>query len=224
MNFALQVPNELTLYRANTFSTKEPETLNWIDNFGGEGPFYDIGANIGIYSLYHAKLYDTPVYAFEPSYFNLVNLAKNINLNNLTDRIIIISNPLFESNVMANFNMESIEEGAAHSTFNEEYNYQGNPLNVKFKYKTLGVSLDHLLKYNLITPPSLIKIDVDGIEHLILNGAKSVLKNIRLKSILVEVHSKFEELELSVSKVLKENNFVFDKALSSAENQIWNRY
>ena len=120
VNFALQAPNELTLYRAKTFSTKEPETLNWIDNFGGEGPFYDIGANIGIYSLYHAKLYDTPVYAFEPSYFNLVNLAKNINLNNLTDRIIIISNPLFDSNVMANFNMESIEEGSAHSTFSKE--------------------------------------------------------------------------------------------------------
>ena len=224
VSFVLHVPNDLTLYRANTFSTKEPETLNWIDNFGGEGPFYDIGANIGIYSLYHAKLYTTPVYAFEPSYFNLVNLAKNINLNNLTDRIIVISNPLFDSNVIANFNMESIEEGAAHSTFSKEHNQEGNPLNTKFKYKTLGVSLDHLLKCNLIMPPSIIKIDVDGIEHLILNGAKSVLTNLRLKSILVEVHSKFEELEFSVSKVLKENNFVFDKVLSSTENQIWNRH
>ncbi len=49
------IPNELTLFRINTFSTKEPETLDWIDKFQEKSIFYDVGANVGLYSCYAAK-------------------------------------------------------------------------------------------------------------------------------------------------------------------------
>ena len=49
------VPNRLSYYRIETFSTKEPETLNWIDKFEKKTTFWDIGANIGLYSCYAAK-------------------------------------------------------------------------------------------------------------------------------------------------------------------------
>ncbi len=41
-------------FRAFTFFGKEPETLAWIDSFADEPVLYDVGANIGIYSLYTA--------------------------------------------------------------------------------------------------------------------------------------------------------------------------
>ena len=50
------VPNQLTQYRVDSFFTKEPETLEWIDNFMDNKNiiFWDIGANVGLYSIYAA--------------------------------------------------------------------------------------------------------------------------------------------------------------------------
>ena len=72
------VPNSLSNYRADSFSTKEPETLEWIDSMPDGSVVWDIGANVGIYSCYAAKNLNCNVYAFEPSVFNLELLAKNI--------------------------------------------------------------------------------------------------------------------------------------------------
>ena len=47
--------------------------LNWIDEYGGEGTFYDIGANVGIYSIYYAKAKTGKVISFEPSFSILDN-------------------------------------------------------------------------------------------------------------------------------------------------------
>jgi hypothetical protein len=71
IRFKLYTPNHICAFRHNTFSSKEPEMLEWIDEYGDEGTFYDIGANIGIYSLYYAKSKTGSVYSFEPSVFNL---------------------------------------------------------------------------------------------------------------------------------------------------------
>ena len=53
--YRFYTPNIITKYRIRTFYKKEPETLNWIDNFDNTDPFIfmDIGANIGIYSIYN---------------------------------------------------------------------------------------------------------------------------------------------------------------------------
>ena len=67
------------------FSQKEPETLEWIDNFDSNGKtiFWDIGANIGLYSIYAATKFDSlDIFAFEPSTSNLRVLSRNISLNN----------------------------------------------------------------------------------------------------------------------------------------------
>lgn len=45
-----------TAYRGKNFYTKEPETVAWINSFNKKNTFFDIGANIGIYSLYAASL------------------------------------------------------------------------------------------------------------------------------------------------------------------------
>ena len=83
-------PNAITKYRAKTFSTKEPETLDWIDSFDENAVMWDIGANIGIYSIYAAKVKNVKVFAFEPSVFNLEFLAKNIYVNDLSTQIFIM--------------------------------------------------------------------------------------------------------------------------------------
>ena len=235
IRFKLYTPNTECAFRYNTFSSKEPEMLEWIDEYGGEGAFYDIGANIGIYSLYYAKSKTGSVYSFEPSVFNLRQLAKNISINTMSDRITILSNPLSNITGVATFINGSIDEGAALSAFGVNYGYDGKLINDDIKYSVLGFSLDDLLKNGLISKaPSLIKIDVDGIEHLILSGAKNTLANDSLKSIFIEVNEDFEEQSVNVKRLLESAGFSLKEKrqsdmikgnpkLASVHNQIWIR-
>ena len=201
-------PNYICRFRANTFSTKEPETLKWIDESESDGVFFDIGANVGLYSLYYAATKKGKVYAFEPSVFNLPLLAKNIYENRLHDQIKIITNPLTQQNQFADFTLTTIEEGGALSAFGVDYDYDGKPIKKNLVYQTLGLSLDFLITNNIITErPNLIKVDVDGTEHLILAGAIETLKHPTCRSVLIETNDTFLEQAKSISKILVECGF-----------------
>jgi FkbM family methyltransferase len=231
IKFSFYTPNPLSLYRAVTFSTKEPETLEWIDKYAPVGGiFFDIGANVGLYSLYHAKTKGGIAYAFEPSVFNIKLLAKNAHLNKCSDSIRIITNPLTEENEFARFNLQSTEESGALSSFGVDYGHDGKKLAVNFSYTTLGFSLDFLIREKIIaTIPSLIKIDVDGTEHLILRGAIQTISDNACRSILIEVNDSFIEMASEVERILIQAGFVLaDKrssVLADADNftcnQIW---
>ena len=57
--------------------------------------------------------------------------------------------------------------------------------------------------------PTMIKIDVDGIEHLILSGAGEYLKDKKIKSISVEINENFNKQFQEVVNIMHKNNFVF---------------
>jgi len=95
----------------DTFSTKEPETLEWIDKIPQGSVIWDVGANIGLYTCYAAKARGCRVFAFEPSVFNLELLARNIFLNELTDRVTIIPTPLSNTLAFNALNMQTTEWG-----------------------------------------------------------------------------------------------------------------
>ena len=99
--------NSLTRYRNDTFFSKEPETLEWIDKFPKESIFWDVGANIGLYSIYASKTKNSRVTAIEPSVFNLELLAKNIYLNSLNNRINILPFGLSQRSLITNFHNTS---------------------------------------------------------------------------------------------------------------------
>ena len=105
------VPNVINHYRIDTFSTKEPETLEWIDKIPQGSVLWDIGSNIGLYSCYAAKARGCRVFAFEPSVFNLELLARNIFLNGLTDQVTIVPLPLSDALSFSTLNMSSTEWG-----------------------------------------------------------------------------------------------------------------
>jgi FkbM family methyltransferase len=234
ISFLLYTPNHMCNFRHRTFSTKEPEMIEWIDKYGG-GVFFDIGANIGIYSLFYAKAKEGNVYSFEPSVFNLRQLAKNISINNLSERITIVSNPLSESSGVAKFINGSADEGGALSAFGVEYGHDGKPIISDISYSVLGFSLDDLLEKNVLTEtPCLIKIDVDGIEHLILKGASKILKSEKLRSIFIEVNDNFKEQAHQVKIILESSGFTLkekrrsemlrsNEKFGKTHNQIWIR-
>ena len=69
--------------RMDRLMTKEPETIKWINTFDNDSVFFDVGANIGIYTLYSAMTRNNIVYAFEPHAASYKNLLDSINLNKL---------------------------------------------------------------------------------------------------------------------------------------------
>ena len=72
-------PNQLTEWRVNTLFSKEPETLEWINSFQKKENliFWDIGANVGLYSIYNSIVNKNSItISFEPSSSNLRVLSK----------------------------------------------------------------------------------------------------------------------------------------------------
>ena len=226
-------PNHICQFRVDTFSSKEPEMLEWIDEFGKDAVFYDIGANIGLYSVYFAKMHPEGfTYAFEPSVFNVAQIAKNISLNNLQDKVNLIPNPLSASNGFSKFIISSMQEGGALNAFGVNYGYDGNPIENKVEFGLLGFSLDKIIELGIITKkPTMIKIDVDGIEHLILKGGEKTLKSVQCKTILIEVNDNFSAHQ-KIKSILKDFGFylrskqhsdLLEKSTSFNKtfNQIW---
>src|SRR5689334_19678778 len=73
-------PTKALAWRAETLLSKEPETIRWIDSFSPGSVFWDIGANIGTFSLYAGLGHDISVVAFEPAAANYYVLSRNIQL------------------------------------------------------------------------------------------------------------------------------------------------
>ena len=85
------VPNSLIKWRVDTMFSKEPETLEWIDKFDKKNKiiFWDIGANIGLYSIYNSlRNKKSKTIAFEPSTSNLRTLSKNISSIRISKRFV----------------------------------------------------------------------------------------------------------------------------------------
>lgn len=204
VEYFFSTPNDLCVYRADSFSTKEPETLDWIDSLHSGSIFWDIGANVGLYSVYAAKK-GCKVYAFEPSVFNLEVLARNSNLNNLTDLISIIPGALSDKTGFGTLNMTSTEIGGALSTFDKSYGFDGKVLKTIFRYTTFALTIDDAVQKFGIPAPEHIKLDVDGIEHLILAGGTNSLG--KVKTVLIEISHEFKEQKAIVTAFLEKEGF-----------------
>ncbi len=196
----------------------EPTTLQWIDEATENSVLWDIGANIGSYVIYAGLKKNMKVVAFEPSPFNIEFLSRNIWLNNLESQVTVVPNPLSSDVTQAKLLMKSIEWGNSGSTFGENYAENGQPIEVEFEYQTIGFSMDQALTWLGLAQPDYIKLDVDGIEGLILSGGKTVLS--KVKSLLVEV-PEFESGQLLVQSALKQAGLTREK--TAQHNEIWSR-
>ena len=205
------IPNQLVEWRVDTFHTKEPETLEWIDTFDKSGDFifWDIGANIGLYSIYNSlKHKKSQTISFEPSTSNLRVLSRNISINNLFDRIKIFTAPLTkEENKFLIMKEGEFQEGGALNSFGENFDFEGKKFSSKMNYQIYGTNINYLIDNKILDIPDYIKIDVDGIEHLILEGGNKYLSNKKIKSLSIEINENFTEQHEKVIEIMKKNDF-----------------
>jgi FkbM family methyltransferase len=233
LSLTLAVPTRFCEWRADSFASKEPETLEWIRTIDKGSVVWDIGANIGLYSLFAAKKQNCNVFAFEPSVFNLELLAKNIFLNKLTKQITIVPLPLNDKMGSSLLRMTSTEWGGALSSFDHDLGFNGEKVDTVFEFSLIGVSMEDAKNKLGIPQPDYIKMDVDGIEHYILKGGMDVLKNV--KGLLIEINDDFHEQASQCEEILtaaglvlseKKHGEVFENDESmfkNCYNQIWVR-
>lgn len=213
-NIKFYTPNHLISWRVKTLLNKEPDTIEWINNFkiqnGNDFIFWDIGANIGLFSLYCYAIHEkkSKIFAFEPSTSNLRVLSRNIYINNLDKNIKIFSLPLTNKlNSFLTMNEGHFIEGGALNSFGENYNFNGDKFKSKMKYQLFGTTINYLIENNILDLPDYIKIDVDGIEHLILEGGNKFLKNKKIKSLSIEINENFKEQYEKVLNIMNDNGY-----------------
>lgn len=198
-----------TEYKVRLHSCKkEPDTVNWIENFLNAGDvFYDIGANVGVYSFVASKFFQgkVKVYAFEPAFMNFSQLCKNIYINQCQDNIIPLQIALSDQTTIDSFNYSSLTIGGAQNSLGEPIDEKGKTFAPVFKQYTISYTIDDLIKNFALPVPNHLKIDVDGIEFSVLKGAKATLANSSVRSIIVELAEGDKAKE--VTDYLLKNNF-----------------
>ena len=193
-----------TVNRAHSFYTKEPETVDWIDKFIEGSNFLDIGANIGIYSLYAASK-KINVISLEPESLNFFLLNINIKDNGFDKYIKAYPICAGENIEINNLNLSSFKFGGAGHSFGNTIGSDMREFNSIYAQGSISFDLDSLtnaLKFK----PNYIKIDVDGNEHFIIKGMKNLLDDKNLLSILVEIN-KNNSNHLEVLDKIKSNGF-----------------
>lgn len=184
--------------RADESCRQEPETVKWIEEDILPGDvLYDIGANIGVYSLLAAKNNRgiENIYAFEPSFLTFKTLCENISLNNFADSIIPLHIALSEKTSIGKFHYASLVSGDSMHAFGDKIDIHGKIHEPVLSLYCQSYRLDDLVKHLNLKSPTHIKIDVDGIELQILSGASQVLTNGRMKSLLIEVNESTSSAE-----------------------------
>lgn len=168
-------PNDMCMWRVKTLLSKEPETIKWLENLTESDVLWDIGANIGLYSIFAAKMKNCQVHAFEPESQNYTILNRSIGANALTNvsaYCVAVSN----RDGVGTLALSSLESGTSgHSIGNQK---------AAFKQGTIVHTLDTLMAMG-IPRPTHLKVDVDGLDPEVILGGPKVMSTI--SSVLIEL-------------------------------------
>lgn len=186
----------------------EPNISLFINrNFNKSGVFFDIGGNLGYYSLAFSDNFKN-VYCFEPNKKNTDIMKKSILLNEI-DNISIVKNPVAKSS------------GLFFSPVNNS-GYEDSNLGV-IQFVDTGdqgqktVCLDDFILENNIESIDLMKVDIEGGELDCLLGAKRSIGDGKIKSLIIEVTPKFSlEDSRKILNFLSDRYELYDLGLQEA--------
>ena len=207
--------------RGITLFTKQPEVPIWIDTFSPGDVLWDVGANVGTYSLYAASREGVQVLAFEPEASNYFVLTRNVALNGMWDRIKTYCMALSDETSLSELSLFHTAIGGSKHAFGdpEESWEEDDP--IVFQQGMIGFSIDGLIEQFGCPVPNHIKIDVDGIEEKIIAGARKTLRNPKLQSILLELQAHKPEEADAMKADLVDAGFSLD--VDAGANVIYRR-
>lgn len=189
---------------------KEPDTVNWIRTIKKDETVFDIGANVGAYSLV-MSVFAKQVFAFEPAVMNFSLLCKNIMVNvqrsSIESNITPLNVALSDKTKFDTLNYVNLNLGkSGHQIHGRSIDGHGTPFRPVFGHLVMCFAIDTFVELFGLEAPNHIKMDVDGIEWEILRGAEKTLDDRRVKSLLVETDSQSER-EKDIVEFLKRKRF-----------------
>lgn len=172
---------ELSLYLFGNF--QKHITKNSFLTIQDDFTIIDIGANVGLMTLQFAKLVPKgKVYSFEPTFYALERLKRNLSLNEELGKRVTVINSFVSEKSDTNPNIIAFSSWKV----NGERGTNDHPVHLGTPKATEGVpaiSLDDFAEANNIPKIDFIKIDTDGHEYEVFKGAKKAIAKYRPKII-----------------------------------------
>mgnify|MGYP003956724617 FL=1 len=181
---ALRNRNEIRLYEQifveNLYKLYELEKTFKVVN----PVIFDVGANCGFFSIHALDIWPgARVHAFEPQRLVFHEFKKSISLNNLSDQIQCANIAVGKNDGKANF-YENRSQISASLVKNKVARRR-----ITNKYFVNVLSLDSYINFNNIVGIDILKVDVEGGELDVLEGARQALNIVSI--LLIEVHPPF---------------------------------
>jgi FkbM family methyltransferase len=194
-------PSTATKWRVDTLFEKEPITIQWIAGFAANEVLVDIGANVGMYTIWAAKTRGVRVFAFEPEAQNYALLNRNIVLNGLGEQVKAYCLGLSDQAGYSELHLSDLSVGGSCHSLGERVDFKHEPMQPLFSQGCISARLDDLVTAGVVPVPDHIKIDVDGIEHKIIAGARGVLADRKVRSLLIETNQNLADHRQMVKEV-----------------------
>jgi FkbM family methyltransferase len=192
--------NRLSKKRVDGLFKKEPTTILWMDQFTPGDVMFDVGGNVGMYSVYAGKISGARVFAFEPESQNYGELNRNIFLNELNGRVTAYNLAISNKFEISTLFLSHFCPGYSHHDFGEnrwESDKQLGTLLVKrderLEQGCTSVVIDDVIAQGFFPQPQHIKVDVDGFEWKVVDGARKTLQSPELKTVLIETDNGIRE-------------------------------
>jgi FkbM family methyltransferase len=161
--------------------TKQPATIEWIDRFRPNSVFWDIGANIGVYTLYAALREPIRVVAFEPAAVNFFLLAANCEANRMEDHVQCVPVGLGRGQALSTLEVSQFAPAKSFSFKGKEHQPYSS------KQASFIVSMDELVEKYGLPVPNYIKIDVPGLKADVLAGGERTLSRPEVRELHIEM-------------------------------------
>ena len=187
--FQIVIESETSRVRAERMPDHEPDTLDWIETFAPNDVFWDIGSNIGLFSLYAAKARGVQVVAIDPLPHNHSGIVRNLALNKLTAKVTPLCVAISAKVEIGQLYVptESDTPGGGNVPFGQNTDNYGREVQQRYALQTIGMSVDDLLTILPVPFPNHIKLDIDGIQQKVIEGALKTLADTRVKSLMLEL-------------------------------------
>jgi len=152
--------------------------------------FVDVGANVGSYTLLACAAVGARVYAFEPAPAAYNRLVENVRLNSMEDRVTCLNVGVGNGEQMVRFTsgLDTTNHVASPGEHDEDL--------IEVRIRTLDIVLKDV-------SPSLAKIDVEGFEMPVLEGAQEMLKNKSLHSVIMELNGSGAHYGYEESRIMQ---------------------
>ena len=196
-SFKIYAINNVLEFRAKSFLTKEPTTIDWIKSLEKDSILIDVGANIGIYTIPCALFHVKKVIAIEHEIRNYNMLLSNLDLNQISNDV-VEALPLAVSTEYAEtftkiFLSQDIQGGSCHQVGrNQDYLLRKTTISNRKSRSVYCISLASIVSQAATnhSGPIHIKVDVDGIEEDVCQSLFDSKMINRISSLQVELNPK----------------------------------